>query len=392
MGFLFGNKKEKLIAIFDIGSGSVVGAIVKIPNDGIGIPVIIKSIDTEIKFQENFDFNLFINDMVTALHATASSLYNKKVGAPDEIYCVLASPWYLSETRTIKLSRDKQFVFNKKLANELIQKEVANLATVYGDKYNTDESAPEMIEQHTMAVALNGYSINQPLGIKCNSLKMEMIISLSPKLCLDKIRQTLSKTFHHTKVNFSSFTLMSYLAVRDKYIKQDSYLLLDIRGEITDVGIVTKGVLKAVLSFPFGKKAFFKYMCTKMEIELRDAKELFKLYSDDNLSEEFKKKVIPLFDSIKNSWSEAFRQCINTLPRSLILPNTIFLTADDDIKNWFTGLLQTDEYIKSMVSDHKCSVITLDGPDFLNMCDVKDGICNPFLMIESIAIMRKIGK
>lgn len=392
MGFLFGEKKEKLIAIFDIGSGSVGGAMVKIPTDGIGIPVILKSVNSEIKFHDNFDFNLFIEDMVLALHESANSLYSKKIGAPDEIYCILASPWYLSETRTIKLSRDKQFVFNKRLADELIQKEIANLAGVYSEKYNTDESAPEMIEQHTMSVSLNGYPINEPLGIKCSSLKMEMIISLSPKLCLDKIKQTLSKTFHHTKVNFSSFTLMSFLAVRDKYIKQDSFLLLDIRGEITDVGIVTKGVLKAVLSFPFGKKAFFKYMCTKMEIELRDAKELFKLYSDGNLSEEFKKKVIPLFDSIKNSWSESFRECLSTLPRSIILPNTIFLTSDNDIKTWFADLLRTDKFIESMVSDHKCSVITLDGPDFLNMCDVKDGACDPFLMIEAIAIMRKRGK
>jgi len=104
-----------------------------------------------------------------------------------------------------------------------------------------------------------------------------MIISLIPGLFLDKIRAVLSKTFHHIDVNFSSFMVSTYLAVKDKYIAPDSYLLIDISGEVTDVGIVTKGVLKSVLSFPFGKKTFFKFMCTKLEIELRDAEELFKL-------------------------------------------------------------------------------------------------------------------
>lgn len=397
MGFLFtSSKKEKIVAIFDIGSGSIGGALVRISILGKGVPTILKSVDTEMRFYKdkdfNSDFNLFMKEMIYTLNLTASSLYNKKAGRPDEIVCVFASPWYLSETRAIKMAREKSFTFTNHLAKELIQKEILSLNQLYKNKYGTLDSTPQIIEQHTMAVSLNGYVVNNPLGKKCKFFEMNMIISLVPQLCLDKIRETLSKTFHHINVTFSSFTVDTYLAVRNKYVTPDSYLLLDIRGEITDVGIVTKGILESVLSFPFGKKTFFKYMCTKLEIELRDAKELFKLYNDDNLSAEFKKKVVPLFKSIENSWGEAFRQCISTLPRTLILPGTVFLTADEDIKNWFANVLRNEEYIQSMVSDHKCVVVTLDGPEFLNMCAVKEGICNPFLMIEAIAIMRKMDK
>jgi hypothetical protein len=397
MGFLFASsKKEKTVAIFDIGSGSIGGALVNIPLHDNEIPKILKSVRTEIKFNPekefNYDLNLLMKNMVSALNQTATALYNKKAGGPNEIVCVLASPWYLSETRTIKMKQEKSFVFTKRLAGELIQKEISNLTQLYKDKYGTLDSLPEMIEQHTMAVSLNGYSVNEPLGKKCNFLEMNMIISLAPKLCLDKIRETLSKTFHHIDVSFSSFTVDTYLAVRDKYVIPDSYLLLDISGEVTDVGIVSKGILSSVLSFPFGKNTFFKYMCTKLEIELRDAKELFKLYYDNNLSSEFREKVIPLFKSIENSWGEAFQACISTLPRTLVLPSTVFLTADNDIKNWFADVLRNEEYIQSMVSEHKCNIITLDGPEFLNMCSVLEGACDPFIMIESIAKMRKTNK
>jgi len=393
MGFLFSfRNKRKVVAIFDIGSGSVGGAIVSVPTDGVGLPLILKTVRTDIKFRENFNFDIFMKDMLSALSNTADTLYHTKSGAPHEIHCVLASPWYISMTRAIKMSRDKTFIFNKKLANELIEKEISSLSQAFKDKYGENEGTPEIIEKHTLGVSLNGYTVDDPLGRKCKSLEMDMTISISPRSCLDKIKETLSKTFHHIDVSFSTFTVDTYLAIRDKYITPDSYLLLDISGEITDVGIVTKGILKAALSFPFGKRTFYKYMCTKLEIECRDAEELYKLYSQDNLSGEFKKKVVPLFKSIENSWGEAFRQCISTLPRALMLPGTIFLTADNDIKNWFANVLETEEHIQSMLSDHKCNVISLDGQEFLNMCNVKEGTCDPFLMVEAIAITRKLGK
>lgn len=394
MGFLFGlHKKERTVAIFDIGSGSVGGAIVKIPlDDNNKIPTIIKSTRNEKKTENDFNLDVFMKNMLSALNQTAEDLYHHKVGTPDEIVCVLASPWYLSETRVVKMSDNKPFIFTKRLANDLIKKEIAGFRDSYKDKYGSLESIPEMIEQHIMSVSLNGYTINDPFGRRCKLLEMDMVISLAPKLCLDEIRKTLSKTYHHKNVSFSSFTVATFFAVRDKYIKPDSYLLLDISGEITDVGIVTNGVLKSVLSFPFGKKTFFKYMCTKLEIELRDAKELYKLYSEGTLNEVYKKKVEPLFKSIENSWGEAFSKCLSTLPRILILPNTIFLTADNDIKKWFMNVLQDEENIQSMVSGHKCEVITLDGSEFLNKCDVKDGACDPFLMVEAIAITRKMNK
>jgi hypothetical protein len=384
--------KERLVAIFDIGSDSVGGALTKVPVDGQAIPTIIKSVRTDVAFREEINFSMLFKDMITALGTTADSLYDGKVGVPEKIICVLASPWYLSETRVIKMARDKSFLFTDRIADELLQKEITGLNDLYLNKYGGIKSAPEMIEHHISGVSLNGYIVDDPIGKRSKSIEMNMIISLSPKTCLDKIREVLMKTFPHLKVEFSSFMVDSYLAVRDRYAASDSYLLLDVGGEVTDVAIISKGGLKASLSFPFGKKEFFKYICTKMEIELRDAKELFKLFSNDTLAVKRRKKAVPLFESIAQSWSEAFRRCISTLPHTLTLPGNIFLTADNDIQKWFQTVLETDEFIQSISTGRKATVTTLEGPEFLSMCAVKDGLCDPFLMIEAIAITKKMKK
>ncbi len=391
MGLLFSTlKKDKLIAVFDIGSGSVGGALVRIYGDNKTLPKIIKTTRTDIVDREELDFSVFMKDMILALGFASRSIYESKLGAPDEIVCVLASPWYLSETRLIKMSKERSFTFTKSIIDDLLNKEISSLDVIYKNKYGEVESIPEVIEHPIVGVSLNGYNINNPLGKKTKSIEMNMVISLSPKLFLDKIKETISKSFHHTPISFSSFMVSSYLSVRDKYMNQDSYLLLDIGGEVTDVGVVSKGILKDSLSFPYGRKTLFRNICKSMNIELRDAYELFNLYSKGTLSEKEKNKLIPILKSIEDSWGSSFRECINTLPRTLTLPNVMFLTIDKDVKDYFVKVINNEEYIQSMVPNKKFTLIAIDGPEFLTMCDVNNSTCDPFLMIESISIMRKM--
>lgn len=386
---LFSSKKEKLVAIFDIGSGSVGGALVKIPMDKESLPTIIKSARTDIVERKELNFDLFLKDMILALGFTSKSIYKSSLGAPDEIVCVLASPWYISETRMIKISKEHSFTFTKKIVDELLAKEIESFNLIYNNKYGVD-STPEVIEHPVIGVALNGYHIDDPMGKKTRSIEMDMVVSLSPKVCLDKIKETISQSFHHTPISFSSFMMSSYIAVRDRYMNHDSYLLLDIGGEITDVGIISKGIIRGSLSFPYGRKTLFRNISKKLKIELRDAYEIFSLFNRDTLSEKEKGKLLPVLEIMQKLWGVSFKECINTLPRTLTLPNTMFLTIDSDIKDWFVKIINNEEYIQSMVPNKKFALVTIDGPEFLNMCNISNGTCDPFLMIESISVMRKM--
>lgn len=387
---LFSSNKEKLVAIFDIGSGSVGGALVKIPSDKKSLPTIILSTRVDIVNRKEMDFNLFLKDMILALGFASRNLYQSKLGAPDQIVCVLASPWYISETRLIKMSKEHSFTFTTKVIDDLLEKEISALDLIYKSKYGEIESAPEVIEHPIVGVSLNGYHVDDPLGKKTRSVEMNMVISLSPKMCLEKIKETISKSFHHIPVSFSSFMVSSYLSVRDKYMNQDSYLLLDIGGEVTDVGIISKGVLKDSLSFPYGRKNLLRDICKKLDIELRDAYEIFNLFNSGTLSEKQSKKLAPVLSSIEDAWSKSFRECINTLPRTLTLPSVMFVTVDRDVKDWFVKVINNEEYIQSMVPNRKFTLVTIDGPEFLSMCNIEKGNCDPFLMVEAISVMRKI--
>ncbi len=388
MGFLFHKKKEaETIFIFDIGSGSVGGAIVRMPTQKGGVPTIVNTTRTNIDYHRNKlnSFN-FTKKMLISLHTTANHLYHNSPKAPSKIITVLAAPWYSSETKIIKIVKEVSFVFNKKIADDLIKKELKKTESYHNKDKHHSYNKQEIIENHIMGVSLNGYKVSLPLGMRTKSVELNIITSISTKSFLDKIRKTISKTFHSTPVYFSSFMISMYLYVRSKYISPNSYLLLDIGSEITEVGIVLKGSLKSTLSFPFGKETFFKYISTKLDIEIRDAEELFRLYMNKALSKPKMKKLASLFESAEYSWSEAFRSSITKLPYILALPSSMFLTADNDIIDYFSDIITNDSYIKSMTIEHKCDVVSIKSYDFNHVCNTsKDTTCDPFLMIETVS-------
>jgi cell division ATPase FtsA len=393
MGFLFTSKKNKkktAIAIFDIGSGSVGGAIVQLPNIEGELPTIIKSIRTDIISSEINNFDILLENMLRALNVTSQSLIKNNSIVIKETMCVLASPWYLSETKVIKIEKESPFVFTENQANELFKKEVNNLSEVYKKKYDSLD-IPELIESLIMGVSLDGQKTDKPIGKKCKSVELNLLVTLSPTFLLDKIRENISKTFHHTPIRFSSFVVSSYIAIRDKYISTNSYILIDIGGETTDISIMIDNILKYSTSFPEGKKTFFRYISKYKAIELRDAEELFKLYTSDNISFSHKSKTDHIFTSLETMWHDNFIKCFNNLTKGIVLPKVVFLTVDNDIKKWILKIIEKEEYIQSKIG-HKFDILTLEGNQFLDMCDVRNSACDPFLMIEAISVMRKKGK
>lgn len=389
MGFLFKSKKKKnaTVVIFDIGSGSIGGAIVELPNIKGELPTIIKSAHTDIAFSESGDFDTLLNNMLRAIDKTAKILNKGNTSVIKEVFCVLASPWYLSETRIVKMERELPFVFTKRHADELLQKEIFNLSEVYKKKYG-ELDTPRIIENIIMGVSLDGNQTDEPIDKKCKSVNLNILISLSSKFFTDKIEAGILNNFHHTTISFSSFISASYIALRDKYVNQDSHVLVDVGGETTDVSIVCDGVLRYSISFPLGKKTLYRYISKNKNIELRDSEELFNLYTTDNLSYPIKNKVEPIFKSLEYIWSSNFTKCFENLPKDIIIPEIVFLTADNNIKKWLISLIQNDEYNLSKLG-HNFNVLALEGSHFLNMCNVKNSACDPFLMIEAISIMRE---
>jgi len=213
-------EKEELMLVFDIRSSMVGGALFWTQKSEI--PKIIFSVREPIIPEENLDADKLLSLTIKTLEIVADKIYMARLGAPSRIFCVLSSPWYVSQTRIISLKRNTPFVFNAKLADNLIQKEIKFFEEEHLAKYGDSVRA---IELKNIKTVLNGYETTQPLNKKIKELEMAIFISMSGEQVLKKIENTIGRHFHLNPIKFISSLMTSFTITRDMYAEQDNFLL-----------------------------------------------------------------------------------------------------------------------------------------------------------------------
>jgi cell division ATPase FtsA len=258
------NKKE-VVLILDIGSGSVAGSFVEF-NIGQD-PRVLYVKRVPIKLFLTLSGERFKKAMLESLSITLNDLNKNGLRQLEsysnnrvkKVYCSLASPWFVSQTKTLVVKEDKEFTITAKFISDLLQKEEDSFENSNLSKYSSNKRhASEVIERKLIDVRLNGYKVKDPIGKKAQSAEFDIFLSMSQATILDSIEDVLSKYFLTEEINFHSFTLVSFSAIRDIYESVSSFLFLDITGEVTDISIIKLGTILKTASFPVGKNSVIR--------------------------------------------------------------------------------------------------------------------------------------
>lgn len=387
MGSFFKNKKNKIIAIFDIGSSSIGAAYVRMPKNEEEVPLVLETVRLPIKDIASKEIPDLEKEAVLTLKKTAQALLQKRAGKLNEVVCVITTPWSNSETQKINISNKKEISITKKVLDDLVRKELNTIKLKLDEKY---EENKEIIEKFITEIILDDIPTADPIGKNAQFVDLSLSYSYSNKNFTEKANSVLRDVFYDTPISFSAFSILTYLMIRDTYEGQESHLILDISGKTTDLSVVNKGNFSQKYSFPLGKKTLLRHLALSLKIEDRDAYELFKLYYQNNLSLSHREKFKIYFDKIEELWSKELNECLNNIPKYYELPGTIFLTIDTDMRNWFFEIFKKTKLAGSITLDKKFNIVILDEIEMVNECDLEEGCHDPFIMIEAIALSRKI--
>lgn len=380
---------NELALVFDIGSSSIGGAVFEIQK--LGTPKIILSIREPIIFEEKIDVDRFLLLTLKSLEAIASRICMMSIGKPSKVFCVLSSPWYASQTRVIKLEKNTPFLFTSKLADNLIQKEISLFEEGHLSEFLHTGNKIRLIEFKNMKTMLNGYATPDPFNKKAEKLEMTIFVSMGADQILKKMEEAIFRHFHLKDIKFSSFAMASFAVARDMFVQQEDFLLVDIAGEVTDISMIKKNILSDSISYPLGRNFIIRKVASSLGCTLGEAKSFISLYKDGHAVKSVEKKLESIIGKLKKEWLAGFQESLVNLSDDISIPATIFVAVDQELKNFFSEIIKTEQFNQYTLTESEFRIVFLDAETLHGVVAFKDNANrDPFLMIESIYINRFI--
>lgn len=378
---------KDLVAIFDIGTSSVSAALVRLSSTQEARPEILATAHDDIPLDHELDFSRFYKSVAASLEAVARRLSETKAGQPAKIYCFLSSPWNASQVRSIKFSKSQPFLFTKKLARELVERDLKAFETTQLKKYREIGSAAELIENKIMQVRLNGYKTEDPFGKKAKELEMQLYFAMASKAFLDAAEYAIHKSYRVAQIAFHSFAFPSLVVARGLVETTEDFLLVDIRGEITDVSLIQGDALVESISFPVGTNALVRYAGKKLGATVLETGSLLRMHAKGSLSDTEKKRLEKALGAGLGDWQRDLGRALLGLSRHAMLPRQVVLVVGADFAPLFERTVISKEFAQRALPTGAFSAILMEYSRLRAFCKAReDHDRNPFLMVESIFV------
>lgn len=384
-------KEDELIAVFNIGSSSVGGALFFAQSSGI--PKIIFSIVEALPVEEKMDVNKFLSLTLQTLDSVGAKMYGAGLGAPKRIFCVLSSPWYMSQTRTINSKKNTSSIFTEKLADELIQKEIKIFSEEHAVKYGDANQGIRPIELKNIKTMLNGYEALRPLGQKAKEIEMIIFISLAGEEMLSRVEETIRRHFQFETIKFSSFAMASFTVIRDMYVNQENFLLIDIGGEVTDIFLAKKNVLRESVSYPLGVNFLTRGIAARLGCTLQEARSLISLFKDGHAEKSVAQKLELILTELKKEWLKNFQESLANLSKDISIPSTIFIIVDKTMVEFFSEIIKSEQFSQYTFTESKFDVTFLGSQALHNTAQFEESVMrDSFLVVDAVYINRFLAK
>lgn len=357
-----------------VGNGVVKGGLVY--HEKGKKPIVLSARKKDLKYYDErdrahletlilADFEALIKEIKTE---DFPKLHNKKCGKPDNALIILSSPWYLSETSTIKMEESVPFL----VTDNLINKATSNIVKAYtGDKSNI-----MVLEQNFLSVVLNGYSVVNPIGKKTKNLDINVFTSYARLESVKKIEDIISNNFHVHNIHIHSQSLVAFSAIRDLYPDSNEHTVIDITSILTEVFIVKENILRDNASFPFGRHFLIQSVnktinSASANSSSFDATEsLIELYLDNKLDADNRQKLESAIKVAGEDWLNGFSSVLKHITSNGDLPKKIFLFAKRDVANIFKQFIENEEYHQFTSTSGKFEIQIVSPADTSSLCDI----------------------
>jgi hypothetical protein len=247
-------------AILDIGSGSVLAAIVY-SDPASQHPQIIwshrehaplKKVDS-LKQSSKAVMAAMINTSILLDGEGRTALQEHNANAQiTELQCSISAPWSYTVTKTISYKQEDTFIISKELIEELSKTIEQKITADLKEDSAMQNLELKVITRLNMNLTANGYHVISPEGNNANSLTISQGSAVAQQYLIDSINELRDKLLPKAEIKKISFILMLHSITRELLDKTFDVCLLDVTHEATEIGIVRDGILSYSTHTPYG--------------------------------------------------------------------------------------------------------------------------------------------
>lgn len=346
--FSSGGKNDKYGIIMDIGSGSVLTAIVH-SKSGAKHPTVVWAHREHTALKKIDSIQQSAKAVMTACMNASLKLDSEgrkilKNYAPSAKLTTLqtniSAPWSYTVTKTVSVKQEEPIEISEHLIEELISTAQKQVEEDLQEHKTASELDLTIIARATMDLLSNGYRVTEIEGQQAQSLKLTQATVVSQSYLVDELDDIQNKLFTQAVPNTTSFILMLYCTVRHLFPHRDEVCLIDVTDEATEIGIVRDGSLTYSTHTPQGLFTVAREIAEITKLPMHEA--YGHLKSNDmsmlkaSLTDEQNEEVSEVLKSYTENVTALFHETGDTLS----IPKTIIVNTDQYFEPVFMDLIQ----------------------------------------------------
>ncbi len=382
--FRFKKTEKDLCLLVDIGNSAVRAGLVLFEKNKKPQIIFTKNLpinpDKKPKTDDIEDVTLQYLDqvMLEILKDNPEKAYSH----PERIFCTLSSPWFFSKNKEIVIENKNDFYITESFIKDVLEKESAS----YKKELGGDEHI-EVIEKIIVNTKINGYEITNPVGMKTKIAHFNLYLSVAP---LSFIKNLEKKFYSHTHIDksriiYHSFPLVCKEVVNRLFGNGGDYGHIDMSGEVTDLTIVSNGLLEHTISLPFGKNTIIRQIGKELDLPYQVALSILHAYQMDILDEKTSETIKEILSRIEKECHIYLEEGLSSVNPKIFLPKNIFLTTEDDVSGLCKDFIENTTFNPEVSGQNKIHPTAIQNDVFKNAIEYnKSAIKNTYINIESL--------
>lgn len=374
-------KRRKVVAVADVGSGSVGVAILSLQPDAPAKILASERFVLPLEDRKKDATLTALGDNLVQVGQKVMKRYTrdrKNPEPPELLYCVIHAPWTHSATVQAVTKFDKQTKVTRDTIGDLAKKAL-------GQEVQVDKK--HILEASVVRVELNGYPTGSPVGKPAHEIVVSALISDCDPDLRTKVETSLETLFPHMKPVFRSSTRALVSTLRELPGTNHNYLVVDMVSEGTNLIAIREGVVAEQTVVPEGVHSIIKRVAPKGMPE--ETLTLIRMLGRDQCSTAACEAIQEALSKAEPELVRIFGAGMTACASVRRLPEKLILIVQPDMMPWLTKFFSRIDFTQFTQTTQPFSVEPLAAEDLTPWVELEHGATLDTGIALSIALVNR---